>query len=204
MDDTAGIFEQHYLQYCAQLANVDFDRVSDILGLTRDGGRAGIPFLKDTYWVSPQGIIDEAGRQPGYGLCVILAKYLLLCPERIHTDTQWVAFKDFKKASHFTNVNYFSSDTEKAIEKRFAGRLAELDRACTALGGMNDTTNMPYDLSREFTVLPRISLLLLFNDTDEEFPAKGTVLFPKHAEEYLDPESLAMTSAALVRRLSTF
>jgi hypothetical protein len=53
----------------------------------------------------------------------------------------------------------------------------------------------------KFDVLPNISLLLLFNDRDDEFPAQGTVLFQKHSEFYLDPESLAMTSAVLVKRL---
>ena len=53
----------------------------------------------------------------------------------------------------------------------------------------------------EIDALPRLSLLLLFNDADEEFAANGTVLFQKHAEHYLDPESLAMTSAFLVRLL---
>jgi hypothetical protein len=42
------------------------------------------------------------------------------------------------------------------------------------------------------SALPRISLLLLFNDGDEEFPAKCTVLFQRHAEYYLDPECLAI------------
>ena len=51
----------------------------------------------------------------------------------------------------------------------------------------------------KFQALPRIVLLLLFNDGDEEFPAKCTVLFERHAEHYRDPESLAMTSTWLAR-----
>jgi len=60
---------------------------------------------------------------------------------------------------------------------------------------------LSYDLSYEFNALPRIALLLLFNDGDEEFPAKCTVLFQRHAEYYLDPESLAMTGACLAKYL---
>ncbi len=61
--------------------------------------------------------------------------------------------------------------------------------------------DVAYDLSYRFEALPRLSLLLLFNDADEDFPAKCMVLFEKHAEEYLDLESLAMTGAILVRNL---
>lgn len=58
-----------------------------------------------------------------------------------------------------------------------------------------------YDLSMQFSVLPRLSLLLLFNDADEEFPAQCTILFQKHAVFYLDPESLIMTGILLARKL---
>lgn len=201
MSDTADIFEQHYREYCERLTKVDFGHATEILGLVREGDRVGIPFLNDTYWVSSRGITDAAGDQPAYGICVILAKYLLLCPSRIHIESQWVAFKEFRKVSHFTNVNFFASDTERALVKRFTGRLDELHRACRALGGFQAGMEMPYDLCMTFTALPRVALLLLFNDADEEFPAKGTVLFQQQAEHYLDPESLAMTSAALVKRL---
>jgi len=54
----------------------------------------------------------------------------------------------------------------------------------------------------QLDALPRISLLLLYNDCDEEFPAQCTVLFQKHAEFYLDPESLVMTSAGLAKQLA--
>jgi hypothetical protein len=60
---------------------------------------------------------------------------------------------------------------------------------------------MPYDLSVQFQALPRISLLLLFNDGDGESPARCTVLFQKHTECFMDPESLAMSGASLARRL---
>ena len=53
----------------------------------------------------------------------------------------------------------------------------------------------------QFNALPKMSILLLFNDKDEEFSAECSVLFQKQAEYYLDPESLAMTSAFLSKKL---
>ena len=47
-----------------------------------------------------------------------------------------------------------------------------------------------------------MSLLLLFNDRDDEFPAGCKVLFNRHAESYLDPESLAMTGTFLPKELN--
>ena len=88
-----------------------------------------------------------------------------------------MSFKDFKTTSHFTNINYFASDTERAIVKGFSGRLAALAEACRQTGGVPHEAGMPYDLSVRFEALPRVSLLLLFNDRDDEFPAGCKVLF---------------------------
>lgn len=201
MFQDSEIFEKHYHDYCAQLAAVDFESVKETLGTETDGGRMLVSFFNQEYLVSGDGISDASGNRPGYGVCVILAKYILLCPDRSHYDPEWVSFKDFKKVSHFTNVKFFASDTEQAIAEYFSGRLNPLAKASEKLGGFPCDMEMSYDLSVQFHALPRISLLLLFNDGDEEFPAQCTVLFEKHAEYYLDPESLAMSGSSLARRL---
>jgi hypothetical protein len=51
--------------------------------------------------------------------------------------------------------------------------------------------------------LPRVPLLLLFNDADDEFPAACSVLFERRAAGYLDMECLAMLGMQLARRLAS-
>lgn len=201
MGESSDVFEKNYQEYCAQMAKIDFGSIINELGVVLDNDRMFIPFFNNRYFVSNKGIVNESGKRPDYMTCVILAKYILLCPDQSYFDKEWVSFKDFKKISHFTNVNYFSSDTERAIQRHFSGKLNDLKKACGELDGSQHEMEISYDLSIQFNALPRISLLLLFNDGDEEFPAKCTVLFPKHAEYYLDPESLAMTSACLAKSL---
>jgi hypothetical protein len=187
MVESSDVFEKNYKEYCVQIGKIDFGSIKNKLGAVNDGDRMSIPFFNNRYFVSTNGIVDESGNRPDYMICVILAKYILLCPDQSHYDNEWVSFKDFKRASHFTNVNYFSSDTERAIEKHFSGKLNELTKACEELDGSHHEMEISYDLSMQFNALPRVSLLLLFNDGDEEFPAKCTVLFQKRAEYYLDP-----------------
>ncbi|GBC59479.1 hypothetical protein DENIS_0418 [Desulfonema ishimotonii] len=201
MSHDSEIFEKYYNDYCNRIAEIDFALIKDKIGVEHDGDQMVIRFFSSDYIISGKGISDASGRRPDYMICVILAKYILLCPDQFHRYTEWVSFKDFKRTSHFTNVNYFSSDTEQVILKHFSGKLDDLADASEKMGGFRPEVDMAYDLSMQFDVLPRISLLLLFNDSDEEFPAQCTVLFQKHAEYYLDPESLAMTSAILAKRL---
>ena len=199
---SSEIFEKHYKSYCDQIRDLDFDSMQQKLGLGYEDGQITIPFFDKIYRISKDGIADLSGRVPDYMICVILSKYLLLCPDVPHSGIEWVSFKDFKKTSHLLNVSYFASDTERAIIKNFSGQLDALSKACERLGGARHEMQLPYDLSVQFDALPRISLLLLFNDRDDEFPAKCSVLFQKQAEHYLDPESLAMTSAILARKLA--
>ncbi|MBI9077417.1 MAG: DUF3786 domain-containing protein [Desulfatibacillum sp.] len=203
MTQVADVFKKNYEEYIERIKEIDLASVSERLGLKKDGDKYLLRFFDRNYIVSGKGITDESGNDPDYAACVILAKYLILCPDNAPHFNDWAAFKDFKKTSHFTNVNYFASDTERALAVNFTGKLDDLARACDALGGKPSDVEFSYDLARQFQALPKMSLLLLFNDQEGRFPAFGTVLFQKHGEYYLDPESLAVTSAYLVRRLKT-
>jgi hypothetical protein len=199
MEET--IFETHYKDYCRQVAELDFSSIKNILGIEIRGREAIVPLFDDEYIVSSSGIADESGNRPDYMVCVILFKYLLLCPDTPVVKKDWCSLKDFHKMSQFTNFNVFTSDTERPIVERFSGRIDELSKACQKLGGNPSELGASYDFAMEFNVLPKIDILLLFNDGDDEFPAKCSVLFQRQAEGYLDPESLIMIGMTFTRRL---
>ena len=201
MHKKAEVFETHYQDYCRRIGQSDLKAAAEILGIEPEGDGVCIRFLNQTYQVSGEGIRDGSGSRPAYGLCVILAKYILCCPDRIYHDPRWVAFRDFKKDAAITNVNYFTSDVEQPVLGHFQGRPDRLERACRHLGGIPHDTGAGYDVSMAIDLLPRIRLLVLFNDRDEDFPALCRVLFQKHSEFYLDPESLAMSGTGLARQL---
>ncbi len=195
------IFETYYENYRRQIAEVDFLSIKETLDITLSGNDAIIPFFGETYIISKTGIADESGNRPDYGICVILSKYLLLCPDAPVANEEWATLKDFHKSSQFTNLNVFTSDAERPIIKNFSGRIDVLLKASQKLGGKPADLSSSYDLSMEFTALPKIKLLMLFNDSDDEFPASCSVLFQRQAEEYLDPESLIMVGIAFTNRL---
>jgi hypothetical protein len=201
MSKKSDIFEKNYRDYCDRIADLDFGILKDRLGIKMAGENLIVPFFGKNYLISKHGILNEAGKRPNYMSSVILFKYLLLAPDRPYSEPEWISFKDFKQTSNVTNVNYYKSDIEKPIIDRFSGRLKELYRACEKFGGIDGDIGTSHDLAIQFVALPKIKLLLLFSDGDEEFPAQCPVLFQKQAERYLDPESLAMTSAFLAKSL---
>ncbi|MFZ5451426.1 MAG: DUF3786 domain-containing protein [Thermodesulfobacteriota bacterium] len=196
-----NIFETYYHDYCRQIAELDFASIKETLGIEFRSQEAIIPFLGEDYLVSKKGVADEFGNRPNYMVCVILCKYLLLCPNSPVLNKEWTALKDFRRLSQFTNLNVFTNDVERPIVKRFSGRIEELSDASQKLGGKPCDMGLHYDLAMEFKVLPKIEILLLFNDRNDEFPAACSVLFQKQAEHYLDPESLIMTGMTFTQRL---
>jgi hypothetical protein len=201
MSQVNEIFEKHYTDYLKRMTALNMEAIAPILGLELDGDRWQLPFFNTMYWVSEDGLETSQGERPDYIVTVVLAQYLLRCPSQSHHDPEWVSFKDFKLTSHFTNQNFFASDTERAIAAHFANKLKALKNACTTVGGYPEAVSVACDLAVRFDALPHLSLLLLFSDSDDEFPASCTVLFQKHAELYLDPESLAVCGAHLARLL---
>ena len=132
-------------------------------------------------------------------MCVVLCKYLLLCPDAAVPEDEWAAYRDFKDAGPLTG--FFANSVEKPLAEHFAGRLTELETACKALGGIAPDIDLTYDFSMQFNALPRVPILLLYNDADDEFPAHCSLLFRRGSDKFLDAESLAILGEIVTRRL---
>ena len=196
------IFEKNYRDYLRQLDCCDPYLWEPVLGITvdRESKTAEIPFFKTVYRVSPSGVSDNSGKCPDYAICVILLKYLLMCPKQVPPETEWVHSRDTGDAVQGQNDG-LSAIAVKEISKRFAGGLGRLKTAVEALGGMAPQTEYPYDLSAVIMALPRIPMLFLFNDADENFPAQATILYERRAESFLDAECRVMLDWRLMEFL---
>ena len=195
MTTKTSIFEKTYRDYIAQVAEIDFKPIEEKLRVHAEGNDVTIPLFGKSHKVLESGITDPSGNQHSLDICVILCKYLLLCPDVYPTEKEWVCFRDLKDSGPLTT--YFANDVERAIATYFAGRLDDLKEASNTLDGYPPDIEVNYDLSMQFDALPRVPVMLLFNDADDEFPAKSSVLFERRAEKYLDAECLAMVGRLL-------
>ena len=195
MTSKDSVFEKTYKDYIAQVARIDFKSIEQKLGIHAEGNGVTIPLFGKPHKVSEIGITDPSGKQPSLDICVILCKYLLICPDVYSNEKEWVSFRGLKDSGPLTT--YFANDVEKAISGYFSGRQCDMKEACKTLGGYPPDMEVTYDLSMQFDALPRVPVILLFNDADEEFPAKSSVLFKRRAEKYLDAECLAMVGRLL-------
>jgi len=189
------IYEMTYRNYLAQIEGLDLASVGEKLGCDVERNEVLIPLFGKPHRVSEKGILDPSGKQPSFDQCVILCKYLLLCPDVPPKDHEWVSYRGLKDSGPLTK--YFANDVERAIAEYFKGRGGALAEASEALGGYPPAIEASYDLSVQFDALPRVPVVILYNDADDEFPAKCSVLFENRAEHYLDAECLAMLGRLL-------
>ena len=190
-----SVFKETYQNYLAQIGKIDLNTRAEKLGGRVEKDEMVLSFFGQPYRISSRGITDPSGKQPLMGISVVLCKYLLLCPDIASLDKEWVSYRDFKDSAPL--VHSFVNHTERPIARHFSNRLDDLAAACEKLGGRDPDLDLNYQLIMKLYPLPKVPVLLLFDDIDEEFPAQCKVLFERRAEQYLDPECLAIVGTLL-------
>jgi Domain of unknown function (DUF3786) len=190
-----SVFKETYQNYLDQIGKIDLDSRVEKLGGRIEKDEMVLSFFGQPYRISSRGITDPSGKQPPMGISVVLCKYLLLCPDISYLDKEWVSYRDFKDTAPL--VHSFVNHTERPIVRNFSNRLEDLTAACEKLGGRDPGLDLNYQLIMKLYPLPKVPVLLLFDDVDEEFPAQCKVLFESRAEHYLDPECLAIIGRLL-------
>ena len=192
-------FEETYQYYLSRIRGLSLESVSGRLGAAFKGNHLEIPLLNRNYFVSHDEIIDASGNRPYLDICVILSRYILMCPAEAPAESGWTNFRDLRDTAPL--VGYFAKDVEQAIGRCFSGNADGLKHAGAVLGGYPPDLEVRYDISLCIDALPKVPVLLLFNDEDGEFPAKTLVLFDRSADRYLDAECIAMLGGQLFYRL---
>ena len=199
MTEKSDIFDKTYDHYITKIAKLDFGALAVTLGIKTDGDSVTVPFFNTPYQVTRSGVLTPDGSPASFGVGVVLCNYLIQCPDDIPRDDEWYSYKDFKDAAPL--VGTFANTVERPIVETFSGRLSELEKAARILGGIEPTITFPYDLNMLIQALPRIPMLLLFNDADDEFPADCKILYEKRTESYLDMECVAIIGMLLAEFL---
>ena len=200
MTEKAVVFETTYRDYLARIAAIDFLARADRLGAEVVGEALRIPLYGKVFDLSRDGVSGPDDIPVNFAIRVVLCCYVLQCPDSVPPAGGWMTYREFRNAGPL--VSYFQANTHKIIETAFAGNLAGLAQACRQLGGRPFEDGSSYDLSLTFPFLPRIPVLLRFNDRDEEFPAQCAVMFPQSAEAFLDMECMAIGGTLLAGTLT--
>jgi len=200
MEARNSIFDKNYDLYMAKLQTVSFEAAAPVIGGHIRGDSIEIPFFAKNYTVSKAGVTDASGKRPAYDVCIVLLRYILMCPDEAPKADEWVAYRDFRDSGPLTV--FFSNDVERPIARHFTGNIEGLKASGAAISGYPPELDVNYDAAMQFDALPRIPMVMLFNDADDAFPATCSVLFERRAEAYLDAECLAIVGVQLFKHLT--
>lgn len=155
-----------------------------------------IDFLDGRYVVTREGVAAEGGEDPSVWVKILLLIYLTRAGGRLPTAS-WVSYRDLPNS--VSKSASFEQCSDR-IARAFEGDAAGLERAVIALGGRPSETGSA-DLAYVLPVLPRVPVLLLFWDREEEFDARAGLLLDGSVLDYLDLEALLFVGEALAGRL---
>lgn len=194
--EKADVFRQTYENYLKKISEIDLERIAPIIGAKKRDGGVVIPYIDREYTVAPGGVTDDAGKTAFFPVSVVLLKYVLMAPgERPIPKGQWMNFRDFPDAGPL--VTYFGSNVIQVLEREFEGQVNMLRQRCLELGAKNSPFASTFDLSVTIPVLPNVTVILNFNDRDDEFPGVANLLFDRTVALCLDMESVAIAGVTL-------
>lgn len=127
----------------------------------------------------------------------MLLYYLVTADGAILAD-HWIGFRELPDGAFYANA--FQGYSGNRLARTFGERPQAYTAAAQALDGMS-LPGLP-GLAYAFQPLPRIRLATILYPGDEEFPARGSVLFDAAASHYMPTDGLALLGSGVVSRLA--
>ena len=110
------------------------------------------------------------------------------------------SFKEFPNT--VSKIVSMRDHIETPLKKRFSSNIQNLVLECENSGGKNVTDQYESpDLAYQFSVFPKIPVILLFWDEKDGFEADVKLLFDETIIEHLDIESIMFLSEHLAKML---
>ena len=156
-----------------------------------------IPWFGEDYAVSyPEGEVSRSDGERAGGIEELIILHYLVNADGIAVKEQWVSYRDLPGARYHEPA--FHADAEGPLSRGLEGRLEALR---VWVEGHARPVDLPGDVAAAWDALPRVPLLLIFNERDEEFAAGARILFDITAPNYLPTEDLSVLAELAVSRL---
>jgi hypothetical protein len=138
----------------------------------------------------------EGENQPLSAFDQALLLYYLTTADGTSLTGEWIAFSDLPDGRFYNQA--FQGYTGKELRRSFQDDRVAFEQAAQALGGARQPLG---DTSFAFQALPRVPLLAVYWQGDEDFPSTCQVLFDAAASHYLPTDAYAILGSTLTRRL---
>ena len=158
-----------------------------------------LPYFNTTLIITKDGIQERSGRKLTKNENTFIYIYMA------HGGTaspsgRMQSFKEFPNT--VSKTVSMKRHVEIPLAKAFSSRLDELEKACKKVGGKDVKAQYDSpDLAFQFMVFPKIPVVLLFWDENDEFEAEVKLLFDETIIQHLDIESIMFLSEHICEML---
>ena len=195
-----GGYRRIYQDLIGRLATADISAGARNLGLVlNSSGEVEVSFLNRKYRLSEKGVTRTDGAKVLDTLGSVLIQYIFN-GSRSEAAWRFVTLSELA-GPLFTEGAYSHDALELPLIKRFKGKMPELMAAAESLGGWPGGEAGLGGISLIFELLPKIPVKLIFYDSDDEFPARASLLIDQNATDFLEFEFMAVLVTIFVREL---
>lgn len=109
---------------------------------------------------------------------------------------RWISFSELPDGRFYNQA--FQGYTGKKLARSFQGDINDFEDAAQKLGGVRHSFG---DAAFTFQVLPRVPLMVVFWQGDEDFPSSCQILFDASTANYLPTDACAIAGSTLTHQL---
>jgi len=199
-------FAQRLGELRAILASSDPGTIAGLAGAIYSSADTHLPMgdrIHLSLWSRPISIAcsewvayPDGEDQPLSSFDQALFLYYLTTADGAPLSGKWIAFSDLPDGRFYNQA--FQGYTGKELARLFLDDRLAFERAAQALGGIRQPLG---DAAFAFHALPRVPLLAIYWQGDEDFPSNFQVLFDAAASHYLPTDAYAILGSTLTRRL---
>jgi hypothetical protein len=126
----------------------------------------------------------------------VLLMYYFSTADGTPISGQWISFSELPDGRFYNQA--FQSYTGTELERFFQDDLERFELVAKKQAGFRYSLGTA---SYSFRTLPRVSLLVIFWQGDEDFPSSFKILFDASASHYLPTDGYAILGSTLTRKL---
>ena len=148
-------------------------------------------------WIAYSQVTDQ--ELPVVNQALIL--YYFITADGTKPENQWVSFGDLPSGRFYNQA--FQGYTGAELARHFQNDFLRFESAARQSNGQQPApdASLPGDRAFTFQTLPRLAVLVVYWQGDEDFPASAQVLFQNTVPHYLPTDVCAFVGSALTRRL---
>jgi hypothetical protein len=188
--------EDLILKLRGEVSAIDLAGVATGLGAEMHGDSLVLHCMGREFVLSPAGEISTQGRMTPW-IKILLLHYVRTAGGG-PLSGRWTSFAELKGG--MVKSSSFLRDCEEPLRELFDRDAAKAAEALPRLGAV-PCRNFPTENAWMLFLLPKVPVVVLYWQAEEEFPSKLKILFDSTADRFLDAESLIFLVEGLVRNL---